>query len=150
MKKDCRLRLASKLNKQGGSQPKVNVAKHTEQKESAFYAFMAKRLADHVKSFAWYIDLGALRHFTHRRDWFIKYQPFTDFVIFGGEEYTVVKKDNVHIQSGGRNLIFLDVYYVFDMELNLLSISQFMRHFTQLDAVFNSHKCSIVIGRLAL
>lgn len=68
---------------------------HSEQ-ESVFYAFMAKRPADHVKSFAWYIDSGASRHFTNRRDWFIEYTACSDFVIFGGgEEYIVVSKDNV-------------------------------------------------------
>lgn len=59
---------------------------------------MAKRPADHVKSSAWYIDSGASRHFTQCRDWFIDYQPYSDFVLFGGEEeYTVVGKSNIQI-----------------------------------------------------
>jgi len=67
---------------------------------------MAKRPVDHVKSFTWYIDLGASHHFTHRRDWFTDYQPYSDSVIFGGgEEYMIVSKGNIQIQSVGRNLI---------------------------------------------
>ena len=88
---------------------------------------MAKRLADHVKSCAWYIDSGASRHFTHHRDWFTDCQPYLDSVIFGRkEDYTIVGKGNIQIQSAGRNLIFLDVYYVPRMELNLLSVNQLL------------------------
>jgi len=91
LKKDCRQRIASEQKKQGGSHQKANVAEHSEQKESAFYAFMAKRSSDHAPSSVWYIDFGASRHFSHRRDWFIDFSPFSDSVVFGeGEEYTVV------------------------------------------------------------
>ncbi|MDF3686452.1 hypothetical protein [Enterobacter hormaechei] len=131
-------------SKQSGSQPKANSAEHTEQAESAFYAFMAKRLADHVKSSTWYIDSGASRHFTHRKDYFTDYQPYSDPNIFGGgEEYTVAGKDNIQIQSVGRKLIFLDVYYVPGMELNLLSVSQLLQHSPHLAVTFNSHQCTI-------
>lgn len=41
-------------------------------------------------------------------------------------------------------MVFLNVYFVPSMELNLLSINQIMYHSPQLDVVFNSHKCSIV------
>ena len=40
----------------------------------------------------------------------------------------VVDKGNILILFVGRNLIFLDVYYVLGMELNLLSVSQLLRH----------------------
>ena len=40
-------------------------------------------------------------------------------------------------------MIFLDVYYVPGMELNLLSISQLLRHSPQLDVTFSSHQCTI-------
>ncbi len=143
MKVACRKRLAAQ-SKQSGSQPKANSAEHTEQVESAFYAFMAKRPADHVQSSAWYIDSGASRHFTHRKDWFTDYQPYSDSVIFGGgEEYTVVGKSNIQIQSVGRKLIFLDVYYVPAMELNLLSVSQLLRHSPHLAVTFSLHQCTI-------
>eukprot|EP00253_Pinus_taeda_P004550 PITA_04550 len=106
---------------------------------------MAKRSSDHVPSSAWYIDSGASRHFSHRRDWFIDFSPFSDSVVFGGgEEYTVVGKGTVQIQSGGRTLIFLNVYHVPSMEINLLSVSQIMRNSPQLDVVFSAHKCSII------
>lgn len=145
MKADCRVRLASKQKKQGRFQQKAHVVEHFEQKESAFYVFMAKRTADPVNSSTRYIDLRASRHFTHRWDWFTKYEPFTDSVIFGGgKEHTVAGKGNVQVHSGGRNLIFLDVYYVPGMEHNLLSVSQIMRHSPQLDVVFSSSNCSIV------
>ena len=111
MKVECHKHLAAQ-SKQSGLQPKANSAEHTEQAESAFYAFMAKRPTDHVKSSAWYIDSSASRHFTHLKDWINDYQPYSDSVIFGGgEEYTVVNKGNIQIHSAGRNLIFLDVYY---------------------------------------
>ena len=85
---------------------------------------MARRLADHVKFSAWYIDLGDSRHFIHCSDWFTNYQSFSNSVKFGGaEEYTVVGKGNIQIQFAGRNLNFLDVYYVPGMELNLLLVS---------------------------
>jgi hypothetical protein len=41
-------------------------------------------------------------------------------------------------------LIFLNVYYVPGMELNLLSVSQIMWHNPQLDVNFSNHKCYIV------
>jgi hypothetical protein len=41
-------------------------------------------------------------------------------------------------------LIFLNVYYVPGMELNLLSISQIMQHSPQLGVNFSNHKCYIV------
>ena len=95
MKVECRKRLATQ-SKQSGLHPKANNAEHTEQAKSVFYAFMAKRPADHVNSSAWYIDLGASHHFTHRKDWFTDYQPYSDSIIFGGwEEYTIVGKGNI-------------------------------------------------------
>jgi len=124
MKKDCRQRIASEQKKQGGPHQTANVAEHSELTDSAFYAFMAKRSLDHVPSSAWYIDSGASCHFSHRRDWFIEFSLFSDSVVFGGgEKYTVVGKGTVQIQSGGRTLIFLNVYYVPGMEINLLSVS---------------------------
>eukprot|EP00253_Pinus_taeda_P017030 PITA_17030 len=145
MKKDCRQRIASEQKKQGGSHQTTNIAEHFEEKESAFYAFVAKRSSDHVPSSTWYIDSGASRHFSHRRDWFIDFSSFSDSILFGGgEEYTVVGRGTIQIQSGGRTLIFLNVYYVPGMEINLLSISQIMRNSPQLDVVFSAHKCSII------
>ena len=85
---------------------------------------MASVPANHVKSSAWYIDSGASRHFTHRRDWFVEFTPYSDSVIFGGgEEYNIVGKGNVQIQSGGRKLMFLNVCYVPGMKHNLLFVS---------------------------
>jgi hypothetical protein len=66
-------------------------------------------------------------------------------VIFGGGvEYMVVGKGNVQISFGEKTSIFLNVYYVPSMELNLLSMSQIMRHFPHLDVNFSNHKCYIV------
>lgn len=102
MKKECRKCLASKQSKQGGSQPKANVAEHTEQKKFAFYTFMAKRPANHVKFSARYIDSSASRHFTHRRDWFTEYMPFTNSMIFGGrEEHILVGKGTCRFNLEG-------------------------------------------------
>lgn len=145
MKKDFRKRIASEQKKQGGPHQTTNVAKHFEQTESTFYGFMAKRASNHVSSSASYIDSGASRHFSHRRDWFIDFSPFSDSVVFGeGEEYTMVGKGTVQIQFGRRTLIFLNVYYVHGMEINLLSLSQIMRNSPQLDVVFSVHKWSII------
>eukprot|EP00253_Pinus_taeda_P006482 PITA_06482 len=145
IKKDCRQRIASEQKKQGGLHQTAHVAEHSEQTEFAFYAFMTKRSSDHVPSSAWYIDSSASCHFSHRRDWFIDFSPFSDSVVFGGgEQYTVVGKSTVQIQSGSRTLISLNVYYVPGMEINLLSISQIMRNSPQLDVVFRAHKCSII------
>eukprot|EP00253_Pinus_taeda_P009126 PITA_09126 len=145
MKKDCRQRIASEQKKQGGLHQTANVAEHSEQTNSSFYAFMTKRSSDHVPSSAWYIDSAASRHFSHKRDWFIDFSPFSDSVVFGGgEQYTVVGRGTVQIQSGGHTLIFLNVYYVPGMEINLLSVSQIMRNSPQLDVVFRAHKCSII------
>lgn len=143
MKVECRKRLAAQA-KQSSSQPKANSAEHTEQTESAFYALMAKRPVDHVKSSAWYIDSSAYRHFTHCRDWFTDYQPYSDSIIFGGgEEYTVGGKGNIQIRFAGRNLIFLDVFHIPGMEPNLLSVSQMLRHSPRLDVTSSSHQCTI-------
>ena len=68
MKKDCRQRIASEQKKQGGLHQTTNVAEHSEQTDSAFYAFMAKRSSDHIPSSAWYIDSSASCQFSHRRD----------------------------------------------------------------------------------
>lgn len=50
----------------------------------------------------------------------------------------------MQIQSRGRKLIFLNVYYDPGMELNLLSVSQILRHSPWLDVTFSSHQCSII------
>jgi hypothetical protein len=41
-------------------------------------------------------------------------------------------------------LIFLNVYYVLGMELNLLIVSSITRHYPQLDVNFTNHTCYIV------
>eukprot|EP00253_Pinus_taeda_P032077 PITA_32077 len=88
---------------------------------------------------------GTSRHFSHKRDWFIDFSPFNDSVVFdGGEEYTVVGRGTVQIQFGGPTLIFLNVYYVPSMEINLLSVNQIMRNSPQLYVVFSVHKCSTI------
>lgn len=136
MKKDCRQRIAYEQRKQGGSPQQVNVVEQSEQKESVFYAFMAKSPSDLARSSAWYINYGASRHFSHRRDWFTDFSPYSDSVVFGGgEEYKIVGRGNVQIQSGGKKLIFLNVCYVPGMAHNLLFVSQIMRNSPQLDVV---------------
>jgi hypothetical protein len=66
-------------------------------------------------------------------------------VIFvGGVEYNIVGKGNVHIFFRGKMLMFLNVHYVPGMELDLLSVSQIMRHSPHLDVNFSNHKCYIV------
>ena len=106
---------------------------------------MAKRSSDHASSSAWYIDSSASRHFSHRHDSFTEFSSFSDNMVFGGgEEYTVVGRGTVQIQSDGCTLIFLNVYYVPSMETNLLYVSQIMRNSPQLDVVFSAHKCSII------
>jgi hypothetical protein len=68
-----------------------------------------------------------------------------DSVIFGvGEDYTIVAKGNVAITFGGRNLLYLDVYFVLGMELNLLLVSQILCHCPKLDIIFSAHKCHLV------
>jgi hypothetical protein len=65
-------------------------------------------------------------------------------IFVGGEEYTIVGTGNVQISFGGKMLMFLNVYYVPGMELNLLSVRQIMRHDPHLDVNFSNHKCYIV------
>lgn len=67
-KKHCRKQLADQKSNQGGPQQKAHVVEHTEEKESTFYTFMAMTQADKSRSFAWFIDFGASRHFTNRKD----------------------------------------------------------------------------------
>jgi hypothetical protein len=62
----------------------------------------------------------------------------------GGEEYANVGKGNVQIFFRGKMIIFLNVYYMLGMELNLLSVNQIMWHNPQLDVNFSNHKCYIV------
>jgi hypothetical protein len=62
----------------------------------------------------------------------------------GGEEFMLVGKGNVHIFLGENMLIFLNVYYVPIMELNLLSFHQIMIHCPHLDVTFINHECYIV------
>lgn len=76
MKKRYKKRVVDQKSNQGGPPQKAYVTKHTEQ-ESTF-AFMAKRLVDQVKSSTWYINSGASRHFTYRKDWFIEYMACSD------------------------------------------------------------------------
>eukprot|EP00253_Pinus_taeda_P004407 PITA_04407 len=112
---------------------------------------MAKRSSDPVPSSAWYIDFGASRHFSRRHNRFIDFSPFSDSVVFGeGEEYRVVGKGTVQIQSGGRTLIFLNVYYVPGREINLLYVNQIMRNSPQLDVEFSADKCSIIDKKTSL
>jgi hypothetical protein len=147
MKKHCRNQLADQKNNHGGSQHKAHVAEHTEDKEVTFYAFMAYTQADQSKSYAQFVDSGASKHFTNQKDWFMEFtpSPSKDSVIFGGgEEYNIVAKGNVQISFGGKMLMFLNVHYVSCMELNMLSVSQIMRHSPHLDVNFSNHKCYIV------
>lgn len=75
----------------------------------------------------------------------MEYKACSNSVIYGGgEEYTIIKKGNIQITFGGRNHVFLNVYYVWGTKLNLLSMSQIMHHCPKLDVVFNAHKCYIV------
>jgi hypothetical protein len=62
----------------------------------------------------------------------------------GGEEYTIVGIGNVQISFGEKTLMLFNVYYVSDMELNLLSVHQILRHGPHLDVNFSYHKCYIV------
>jgi hypothetical protein len=62
----------------------------------------------------------------------------------GGEEFMLVGKGNVHIFLGENMLIFLNVYYVPIMELNLLSFRQIMSHCPHLDVTFSNHERYIV------
>lgn len=144
IKKHYKKRLFDHKSIQGVSRQKAHVTKHTEQ-ESTFFAFIAKRPVDQVKSFVSYIDLGASWHFTYKKDWFTKYTTCSNSLIFDdGEEYTIFGRDNVQITFGGKNLLFLNVYHVLSMELNLLSVSQIMCHCPMLDVIFSTHKCHIV------
>jgi hypothetical protein len=43
MKKHCRKRLVDQKTNQGGPQQKAHVTEHIEEKESTFFAFMAKK-----------------------------------------------------------------------------------------------------------
>ena len=70
---------------------------------------------------------------------------FKNFVTFGGgEEFAILGMGNVQLSFGGKMLMFLNVYYVPGMKLNLLSVSQIMRHFPHLVVNFRNHKCYIV------
>jgi hypothetical protein len=60
-------------------------------------------------------------------------------ILGGGEEYTVIGKGNVQNSFGGKMLIFLNVYYVTGMDINLPSVSRIMRHNPQLDVNFSNH-----------
>jgi len=89
-----------------------------------FYAFMAKRKIEQLKSYAQYIDSRESWHFTNKKDCFIDYIACSskDWVIFnGGEEYTIVGKGNVQISFGGKILIFLNVYYVSGLEKSIIN-----------------------------
>jgi hypothetical protein len=147
MKKNYRKQLADQKHNHGGSQQKAHVAEHMEEKEATFYAFMACTQVDHSKSSAWFVNSGASRHFTNQKDWFTEFtpSPSKDSVIFsGGEEYNIVGKGNVQISFRGKMLMFLNIHYVPGMELNLLSVSQIMRHSPHLDVNFRNHKCYII------
>lgn len=106
-------------------------------------SFMATCPSNHNTSSAWYIDFGASWHFTHHRDWFTQFSPFSDSVVFEGEEYTVANKENVQISLCERDLRILNGYFVPSMKLNLLSVSHFMLNSPQLD-VLSAHECTIV------
>jgi len=107
---------------------------------------MARTQADQSRSSGWFIDSKASQNFTNRKDWFTEYSPYSskDYVIFGGGEYTVVGTRNVQVSFGAKMFMFLYVYYVPGMELNLLSVSRIMRHNPHLDVNFSNHKCYIV------
>ena len=80
-------------------------------------------------------------------DWFTEYSPglsknSVTFVV--GKEFTIVGIGNVQLSFGGKMLMFLNVYYVPRMKLNLLLVCHIMRHFPHLDVNFRNHKCFIV------
>ena len=86
---------------------------------------MATTQVDQSMSSSWYIDSGASRHFTSRKDWFIEYSNglSKNFVAFGGgEKFSILGTGNVQLSFGGKMLMFLNVYYVPRMRLNLFSV----------------------------
>jgi hypothetical protein len=108
---------------------------------------MACTQVDQSKSSTWFVDLGASKNFTNCKYWFTEFtpSPSKDLVIFGGgEEYNIVGKGNVQISFKGNMLMFLNIHYVPSIELDLLSVSQIMRHSPHLDVNFSNHKCYIV------
>jgi hypothetical protein len=60
MKKHCRKSLVDQKTNQGGPQQKARVVEHIEEKDSTFFAFMAKKQVNRHMSSSWYIDLGTL------------------------------------------------------------------------------------------
>lgn len=72
------------------------------------------------------------------------FTPLIDSIIFGGDEYAIVKKGNKQISSGGRDFLFLNVHFIPIIELGFLLVSQVMLHSPQLGVIFSLHKCNIV------
>jgi len=142
MKKHCKKTLAYKKSNQEGPQQKAHVTEHTKEKKSSFYVFMATTQSYKSRSSAWFIDLGASRHFTNMQYWFTENfsSSSKDSVIFSsGEEYKIVGTGNVQISFGGKMLMFLNVYYILGMEINMFSVVHVMRHDPDLDVNFRNH-----------
>lgn len=59
---------------------------------------------------------------------YISYYSKESMIFRDGEELMVVGKGNVQISFGGKMLIFLNVYHVPQMELNLLLVSEITSH----------------------
>ena len=54
----------------------------------------------------------------------MNFYPYNDSIVFGGgEEFKIIGRENVQIQSGGCQLIFLNVSYVPGMASNLLYVT---------------------------
>ena len=81
------------------------------------------------------------------KDWFTKYSPSlsnNSMMFGGGEEFDILGMGNVQLSFGGMMLMFLNVYYVPGMKLNLFSVCQIIRHCPDLAVNFSNHKCYIV------
>jgi len=106
-------RLRDEKNNQG-LKKHTDVAEHKEEEDH--FVFMARDKADNVKTFAWYIDLGASCHFINKRVWYISYVAngsSNGFVVFGGgKEYKGEGKVNLQITLLGKQLVFLNVHHV--------------------------------------
>ncbi|THH12698.1 hypothetical protein EUX98_g9791, partial [Antrodiella citrinella] len=138
VKEECRKMKADNEAK-AAEKPKELVAKivtidEPEPQALSFSLFMAEALATRqdVRT-KWIVDSGASATMCSHRDWFMYYSPLSSPIkVWLGDERFInaIGKGRVslNVPTGNgstHNVVLVDVYYVPDLNGNLLSVSQF-------------------------
>ena len=149
MKRVSRKRLFDLENGRGqssqGGKRHANVAECEEEEEE--FAFVMSQ-DNGTSSLKWFFDLEALKHMTHRKQWFVNFvedkSRIETVMVADGKVYCVEGRGDVQIKlENGKKCTFSNVLYIPGLNKNLLSINMITKQNPQLEVVFRGEKCFV-------